>query len=174
MMRNTIATSLRGGRKADTAIHDGANGHGLLRRVAPRNDGWVIALGFVFLLSTEALAQKPGERAAPATPVIVTPVITDTFVDRGEALGTLKARETIDVTSPVTETVTAINFQDGQRVKAGDVLVEMTSAEESAMLQEERSTVNEALKQVERLRPLVEQGAASQSLLDQRKREHET
>src|SRR5690606_6924075 len=78
------------------------------------------------------------------------------------------------LTSRVTETVTAVNFEDGQRVEAGDVLVEMTSDEESAQLEEEQSTVNEAAKQVERLKPLVEQGAAAQSLLDQRRREYQT
>ncbi len=131
-------------------------------------------------LASGVLAQKPDDKGGKgaqqqrAQPVIVAPVKREMFVERGEALGTLKARETIMVTSQVAETISAINFDDGVRVEAGQVLVEMTSAEEAAQLQEERATVNEAARQVERLRPLVAQGAAAKSLIDQRRRELET
>src|SRR5690606_3642620 len=57
---------------------------------------------------------------------------------------------------------------------AGDVLVEMTSAEELALLDEARTNAEEARKQLERVESLAQQGAASQSLLDQRVREHES
>jgi membrane fusion protein (multidrug efflux system) len=70
--------------------------------------------------------------------------------------------------------VTSVHFEDGQRVEAGSILVEMTSEEEHALIEEERSTVAEARKQYDRLRPLVQRGAASISLLDQRRREYET
>lgn len=139
-----------------------------------------VAMAAGVTLASGVWAQKPdqkdgkGAQQQRAQPVIVAPVTRETFVDRGEALGTLKARETIMVTSQVAETVSAINFDDGMRVEAGQVLVEMTSAEEAAQLQEERATVNEASRQVERLRPLVEQGAAAKSLIDQRRRELET
>jgi membrane fusion protein (multidrug efflux system) len=96
------------------------------------------------------------------------------FVDRVEALGTLRANESVEVTATVSETVTGIHFQDGQRVKAGDILVEMTSEEEHALIEEELSTLAEARKQFERMRTLVQRGAASASLLDQRRREYET
>lgn len=137
---------------------------------------YILAILALMLSPDMAMAQKPNGKGGPAKdqPVIVTTVKRETFVDRGEALGTLKARETIMVTSQVAETVSAINFDDGMRVEAGQVLVEMTSAEEAAELQEERATVNEAARQVERLRPLVEQGAAAKSLIDQRRRELET
>ena len=49
-----------------------------------------------------------------------------------EALGTLRANETVDVTSTVTEIVTKIYFKDGQRVAFGDLLLEMDAAEELA------------------------------------------
>lgn len=93
-----------------------------------------------------------------ASPVIVKEVKVDRFVDRVEALGTLRANESVDLTSAITDTVTAIHFEDGQRVKAGDILVEMTNEEEHAQLEEERSTINEAKKQYERVKPLVERG----------------
>jgi membrane fusion protein (multidrug efflux system) len=91
-----------------------------------------------------------------------------------EALGTLRANEAVVLTATVSEIVTAVHFEDGQRVTADSILVEMTNEEEHALIEEERSTLNEAKKQYDRLRPLVERGAASTSLLDQRRREYET
>jgi membrane fusion protein, multidrug efflux system len=112
--------------------------------------------------------------AREAVPVIVKAVVSDRFVDRVEALGTLRANETVVLTATVSEIVTAVYFEDGQRVTAGSILVEMTNEEEHALIEEERSTLNEAKKQYDRLRPLVERGAASTSMLDQRRREYET
>jgi membrane fusion protein (multidrug efflux system) len=109
-----------------------------------------------------------------AVPVIITEVQRDHFVDRVEALGTLRANESVDLTATVSETVTVIHFEDGQRVAEGDILVEMTNQEEHALLEEALSTAAEAKKQYDRVRPLAKRGAASTSLLDQRRREYET
>jgi membrane fusion protein (multidrug efflux system) len=121
-----------------------------------------------------SISPAGGQQPAQPVPVIVKEVKTDRFVDEVEALGTLRANETVDLTATVTDTITAIHFEDGQRVKAGDILVEMTSAEEHALLEEERSTMDEARKQYERVQPLVERGAVAKSVLDQRKREYDT
>lgn len=91
-----------------------------------------------------------------------------------EALGTLRANESITLTSNVTKKVTRINFEDGQRVNKGDILVETTSLEESALLQEARFNADEAKKQLDRVSALVKTKAASESLLDQRVREYES
>jgi membrane fusion protein (multidrug efflux system) len=125
----------------------------------------------VGLLLVVGASQAAGR---PPVPVVVKEATRSDFVDRVEALGTLRANETLELTATVSETVTAIHFDDGQRVEAGDILVEMTSKEERALIEEERSTITEAKKQYERVKPLVERGAASQALLDQRRREYET
>ena len=78
--------------------------------------------------------------------------------------------KTIETTATVSEAVTAIHFEDGQRVAEGDILVEMTNQEEHALLEEALSTAAEAKKQYDRVRPLAQRGAASTSLLDQRRR----
>jgi membrane fusion protein (multidrug efflux system) len=107
-------------------------------------------------------------------PVIIKEVAANRFVDRVEALGTLRANESVELTATVSEVVTAIHFNDGQRVEAGHILVEMTKNEEHALLEEALSTVSEAKKQYERVRPLAKRGAASQTLLDERRRGYET
>ncbi|PVV21688.1 MAG: efflux transporter periplasmic adaptor subunit, partial [gamma proteobacterium symbiont of Ctena orbiculata] len=125
----------------------------------------------LLLLSISTLgwsAEKPGPL------VIVTEVIEDEFVERIEALGTLKANESVELTVNVTETVTAIHFDDGQRVKAGQVLVEMTNREEHALLQEAQANLNEAKRQFNRVSRLESKGIEAQSLLDQRRREVDT
>lgn len=110
----------------------------------------------------------------PPPQVIVAEAHESDFVDRTEALGTLKANESVALTVNVTETVTAIHFDDGQRVGKGQVLVEMTSGEEHAQLEEARANLDEAKRQYDRVRQLESQGIEAQSLLDLRRREVDT
>lgn len=129
-----------------------------------------ISLAILMPFHPTQAQQKGGGNGRP-TPVIVASAYTDQFVDRVEAIGTLRANETITLASTVTETVTAINFTDGQRVKKGDVLVEMTDNEEKALLDQQRALVNEAEKQLKRAQELAKTGAASASVLDQANRD---
>ncbi len=131
-------------------------------------------LFWTFLASTLMFLGLTAASGQDAVPVVVTEIARDRFVDRVEALGTLRANETLELTATVSEIVTAIDFDDGQRVEAGDILVEMTSKEEHALIEEEKSTIAEAKKQYDRVRRLAERGATSQALLDQRRREYET
>lgn len=110
---------------------------------------------------------------APRKEVIVAVARLDRFVDRIEALGTLRANESVTLTAAVTDTVSALHFDDGDRVKAGQVLAEMTSAEEHAQLEEARATADEAERQLQRVKSLAAQGTASKSLLDEQRREAE-
>lgn len=117
---------------------------------------------------------QPNDKPQQAVPVIITQAQPRTIADKVEALGTLRANETITLTANVTDTVSAVRFDDGQRVKTGDVLVEMTNDEETAMLREMQANVSEASRQTERLRPLVAQGAASKATLDTQNRNLQT
>jgi membrane fusion protein (multidrug efflux system) len=105
--------------------------------------------------------------------VIVQSVVTIPVQTELEAIGSLHANESIEITANVNKKITGINFNDGQRVKLGHILVEMTSHEERALLAEARVNSEEAKKQWERVASLAKSGAASQSLLDQRLREYE-
>lgn len=128
----------------------------------------VILLTLITFTSSLAFAQSP------PTAVFVAPVEQLDFVDEVEALGTLQSNENVEIMSSVTELVTKVNFEDGQRVKRGDVLVEMDATEELAEKVEEQSRINEAQKQVNRLQSLVAQNVASKSALDQQKRDLQT
>jgi membrane fusion protein, multidrug efflux system len=131
----------------------------------------IMLVGFVLfsmILSQGSSAQSP------PTPVFVTTVEKVHFVDEVEALGTLKSNENIEIMSSVTELVTKINFKDGQRVNKGDLLIEMDATEELAQRAEEESRINEASKQLNRLRSLFKRDVASESALDTTERELQT
>lgn len=127
------------------------------------------ALGMLVLALT-GFAQA----AAAPTAVIVEEVSVQRIADPLEALGTLKANETVRITANVSDTVSRIHFEDGQTVAEGEVLLELTDAEEHALLTEAQALATEAQRQYERLVKLVAEGTAAESLLDERRREAET
>ncbi|MCB1686664.1 MAG: efflux RND transporter periplasmic adaptor subunit [Pseudomonadales bacterium] len=110
----------------------------------------------------------------PPAAVLLEPVRSGPIADPLEALGTLRANETVRITAQVSDVIAAIHFRDGQRVKAGALLVQMSDAEEAALLLEAQSLADEAERQYQRVRSLVEQGTAARSLLDERQRESQT
>mgnify|MGYP001191721742 CR=1 FL=1 len=125
-------------------------------------------LGLLSAISGPAAAQDE----PPAVFVAAARIVE--ISDRIEALGTLRANESITVTATVSDTISQVHFDDGDRVKAGQVLVELTSDEESALLAEAHAALDEALSQHERVASLARIGNESKSLLDQRQREVET
>lgn len=103
--------------------------------------------------------------------VIVTQVREMRVSDNIEALGTLRANESAELTATTTDTIAEIRFNDGERVAAGDVLVVMNSREQQAERSEALAGQEEARQQFERVRDLARRGTASAALLDQRRRE---
>lgn len=106
---------------------------------------------------------------APPVPVIVTTLSTEPYSESIEALGTLQSNEGITISATVTDTISAVHFEDGQRVNKGDVLLEMTSNEEHAQLEEARYVLDEAEKQYNRVKSLAKTNLATESLLDERR-----
>ncbi len=125
--------------------HDGARRAGLtaLARL-------LVALSPA-VLSTVALAQPAG---MPPTPVIGAEASRQAWSDPLESLGTLAANESVTLSATVTDTVTAINFEGGEAVRRGDVLVELSDAEEQAALREAQALRLERQNAVDRLAQL--------------------
>jgi len=109
----------------------------------------------------------PGGGAAKPQPVVVQPATRSAWIDRIQALGTAKANESVTLTAKTAETVARVNFNDGQLVEAGAVLVEMTDRAEVAQLKEAQASYVETEKQYERIKGLVKQGTVTQSAVDQ-------
>jgi membrane fusion protein (multidrug efflux system) len=89
------------------------------------------------------------------------------IVDTVEAIGTARANESVTITAKVTETVRGVRFEDGDYVETGAVLVELTNAEETALLAEARAALDDAERQLKRLDGLVAQGSAPVSQRDE-------
>ncbi|MGQ0834681.1 MAG: hypothetical protein ACT4O5_07110 [Gammaproteobacteria bacterium] len=58
-----------------------------------------------------------------------------------EAVGTAIANEAVEITSKISNTVTSIRFDEGQRVRRGAVLVQLDSAQASAELAEAQASL---------------------------------
>ncbi len=127
------------------------------------NRSFAFVTGMLLICGPNSYAQNQ------PTPVITATAVKQDFSDVVEALGTLKANNSVTITSTVTELVTAVHFTDGQRVKQGDLLVSMDISDEEALLQEERARLGEARRLVKRLKPLAAQNATSKSALDAQK-----
>ncbi|OLF81107.1 efflux transporter periplasmic adaptor subunit [Maricaulis sp. W15] len=105
-----------------------------------------------------------GERVLP---VAVAAVPSVEFADVVEALGTARANETVTVTARVTDTISRINFESGQHVAAGAILVELTDTEEAAGLAEARTTQREAQRDLDRTNDLIARAVVPQSRFDE-------
>jgi membrane fusion protein (multidrug efflux system) len=118
-----------------------------------------------------ATAQQPPR---PPASVIAAEVRSTPFADRIEALGTLRANETVELTATVSDRVVETGFEDGDRVQTGQLLVKLSSTEEEALLKETTSAANESKKQYDRMAQLAERGTASVAQLDEARRVYET
>lgn len=83
-----------------------------------------------------------------------------------EAVGTARANESVDVTSKISNRITAIRFEEGDRVRKGAILVEFDSAEARASLAEAEAALAESQNNFKRSRDLYTQQALSVSQLD--------
>jgi len=119
-----------------------------------------------------ALCLSQATAAAQRGPanVIVEPVIERSFSDRVEAIGTLTPKERVTLTVNAADRVTALYFEDGERVRQGQTLLAQAQREQLAAIEGAEATVREAASVVERMRPLVADGVVSALEFDQAKR----
>ncbi|HEY3518006.1 MAG TPA: hypothetical protein VGL98_13245, partial [Gammaproteobacteria bacterium] len=68
-----------------------------------------------------------GRPQAQAPLVTVAHARRDSIFDVVEALGTAQANESVTLMAKVTDTVRRVNFEDGDYVEAGAVLIELTN-----------------------------------------------
>lgn len=109
----------------------------------------------------------PGGRPQGAPPLVtVGRVKHDRLYDVIEALGTAQANESVVMTAKVTDTVRRVNFEDGDYVEAGTVLIELTNQEEEALLAEARANLDDAESQLRRYEDLSARGLSAASELD--------
>ena len=96
------------------------------------------------LVGLEAAAPPQQQRGGGGGPVgvVVSPVRTTTVVDRAESVGTVRSRDAVVITTKVAGMVTNIRFQEGQRVREGDQLLDLDAAALRAELDQALSLIH--------------------------------
>lgn len=107
-----------------------------------------------------------GRGGGGPTSVVAVAAEMHTFTDGLQAIGTAQARESIVLTPKVADTIRRLRFESGDRVRAGQVLVEMSSVEQAADMAEARAANQAAQEDLRRTQELFNRGFASQARLD--------
>jgi membrane fusion protein (multidrug efflux system) len=127
-----------------------------------RNAGLFLTLAL--LAASGGLFAQPGD-GVPG--VVIAEARVKPFPLSAEALGNTRANEAIDVRPQITAAVTAIEFAEGQRVEAGDVLVRLESSEPLADLAVARAALVDSQSQFRRAEELYRTRVVSESELEQ-------
>jgi membrane fusion protein, multidrug efflux system len=113
-------------------------------------------------------AAGKGQRgASDAVPVVTVVPTREPFGLEIEAVGSALARESVEITAKASNTVAAIRFIEGQKVRRGTVLVELDRAQAAAELAEAEANLAESRNQYARGRDLSVTQALSRAQLDQ-------
>lgn len=107
---------------------------------------------------------------APRPPALVKTAVVgrEDYAFSLRVIGTVHADESSDISPNVTETITEVHFEDGDRVKKGQLLVRLSDAEEEAALASAKSVLAEEEREMARLTGLVKEGAAAEARLAER------
>ncbi|HEX2010715.1 MAG TPA: efflux RND transporter periplasmic adaptor subunit, partial [Roseateles sp.] len=117
-----------------------------------------------------AVNSTPGGRSGgPGGPasVEVGRVQALSLADDAQAVGTLRARQSVLLKPEVSGRITKLGFTDGQRVRRGQLLVQLDDALQAAQLQQAEAQEGIARTQLQRNRELLAQSFVSPSVVDQ-------
>ena len=122
----------------------------MLRSVMLR--GLLPTMVAVALLAACGKPQAGQEKAGADRPVTVTTIVLAprTFSDSLQALGTAQARESVTVTAKISDVVTRLAFDSGQRVRAGQLLADMNSRAQQADVAAAQAALRDAEQQLRR------------------------
>jgi membrane fusion protein (multidrug efflux system) len=114
-----------------------------------------------------AVGAGAGSRNSAPAEVSVAPVRSETVSQKLEALGNARANESVDISSKISNVVTAVRFGDGQRVNRGQVLVQLDDAQARAEVAAAEAAVAESERLYNRSRELMATEALSKAQFDQ-------
>lgn len=128
-----------------------------------------LAIAFLSLL---AACGRDGSRTQrdrgepPAVPVTTRQLRPQPWNDSLQALGTVRARESITVTAKVSETVQRVHFESGDEVAKGAPLVTLSGQAQVAALAEAQAAADEAEKLYRRQSGLADRQLIAHAALD--------
>lgn len=109
---------------------------------------------------------RPSKRPPPK--VVVTTVQAGQICETLQAIGTTQANESAVITSPVSEKVVQLHFEEGQKVQKGDLLVTLSQGEELSELSSLEAQLLELKPSYERSQTLFEKRVISKSELEEK------
>ncbi|WP_163938112.1 efflux RND transporter periplasmic adaptor subunit [Paraferrimonas sp. SM1919] len=102
----------------------------------------------------------PTSKQAPE--VVVIDAKVETIADKVEALGTTSSKESLTITSKVTDKVVKVLFEDGQQVQQGQLLIQLNDAEAKAKVTVARVNLAESERELQRISELVKSQTVAQ------------
>jgi membrane fusion protein (multidrug efflux system) len=111
-------------------------------------------------------AASDSAQSGPAT-VEVGKVEVMTLHDEAQAVGSLRSRQGVMLRPEVSGRISKLGFSDGQRVRRGQLLVQLDDALQQAQVKQAMAQASIARTNLQRNRDLVAQNFVSQSAVDQ-------
>lgn len=147
------------------------------RKFAPPSAFLILMVIFLTTISCgsedKPAESKDGSAASPPPTVLVAPVLQKTTPIYTEYVGRTEALETVEIRARVEGFLEKIHFEEGEEVKAGQLLYlidqrpyKAALLDARAALAQAQAALGKANKDVERFRPLVAQDAAPRQDLD--------
>lgn len=136
---------------------------------------WMIALGLMFLagggifawnkLGQETVVENQSQRP-PSKVNVVSPAM-DLVTDSVSAVGSLRARDQISLTTELSGRVAELNLNAGSRVARGDLLLRLDDRQARADLEVAKAMLADARRQLARAQSLQSNNSISQSQVDE-------
>jgi membrane fusion protein, multidrug efflux system len=116
-----------------------------------------------------AAPRGPGGPGGPGGPVAVevAKAVAQTLADDVQAVGSLRSVQGVMVRPETAGRVARIGFVEGQRVRQGQLLLQLDDALQQAQLKQAEAQASIARTNLQRSRELLAQGFVSQSAVDQ-------
>jgi membrane fusion protein (multidrug efflux system) len=127
---------------------------------------YVAAFFLVALAACDGTQGTQGPSSPPPVLVEVGNVTRESITDVVDLVGQLEAEESVMIRSETEGTIESIEFHEGARVSAGDLLFRLRDDEQEARLREKQAGLTMAQHDYERAKTLHEQHTISQAELD--------
>lgn len=130
---------------------------------------FVVAVAAVMALTWHTLVpveQQEGRQKRPQAVHLTLPTL-ETVRDRIEAVGTLRSRDEVVISSEVNGRIVSINFNTGEQVRQGQLLVQLDDRQARADLQVVEARLADAQRQLRRAEQLRSSNSISQAQVDE-------
>ncbi|MFY8274108.1 efflux RND transporter periplasmic adaptor subunit [Pseudoalteromonas sp. SSDWG2] len=133
----------------------------------------LIFLGLsIYLYLPHGQSQQNGRNMQP-TKVLAHTVTNDQRAVTVEGIGSSRANQAIYIKSAQNDYIDSIHFDDGEHVKAGQLLVQLRDKEEQLRVAELQANLSEVKRQLDRLTELARSQATAKSLLEEQRAKYE-